>query len=122
MATRRSILRARFTDSKVGPVIRRLIFALVVLGGLVFAVQGGEYSTMDLWRQRQRKARLIAQTDSLRHEVDSLRKMAKAIATDPATQERIAREEFGMVRGSKEILYRLSDPEDTTDSVAPARR
>ena len=98
----------------MGPVIQRLIFALIVMGGLVFAIQGGEYSTMDLWRQRQRRAQLIAQTDSLRREVDSLRRMAKAIATDRATQERIAREEFGMVRGDKEILYRFGDSADTT--------
>ena len=97
----------------MGPVIQRLIFTLIVLGGLVFAVQGGEYSTMDLWRQRERRAQLIAQTDSLRRQVDSLRKMAKAIATDRATQERIAREEFGMVRGDKEILYRFGDTGDT---------
>ena len=100
----------------MGTVIQRVIFALIVLGGLVFAVQGGEYSTMDLWRQRQRKAQLIAQTDSLRREVDSLKKMATAIATDRATQERIAREEFGMVRGDKEILYRFGDSSDTTAS------
>ena len=100
----------------MGPIIQRVIFALIVLGGLVFAVQGGEYSTMDLWRQRNRKAQLIAQTDSLRREVDSLKKMAKAITTDRATQERIAREEFGMVRGDKEILYRFGDSSDTTAS------
>jgi len=94
-------------------VVQRIIFALLILGGLVFAIQGGEYSTRDLWRQRQRAKILTAETDSLARQVDSLRKIAKAIQTDPATQERIAREEFGMVRGSKEILYRLSDPEDT---------
>ena len=53
------------------------------------------------------KTELIAQTDSLTRVVDSLRKVAKAVETDQATQERIAREEFGMVRGDKEILYRL---------------
>ena len=99
-------------------MIQRLIFALIALGGLLFAVQGGEYSTMDLWRQRERKTLLISQTDSLRREVDSLKKMAKAIATDRATQERIAREEFGMVRGDKEILYRFGETADTI----PARR
>jgi cell division protein FtsB len=103
-------------------VAQRIIFALIILGGLVFAIQGGEYSTRDLWRQRQRAKTLTAQTDSLAHQVDSLRKIAKAIRTDPATQERIAREEFGMVRGSKEILYRLSDPEDTAESLNHAGR
>ena len=95
-------------------VLQRLIFALIVLGGLLFAIQGGEYSTMDLWRQRERGKQLIAQTDSLGREVDSLKKMAKAIKTDRATQERIAREEFGMVRGNKEILYRFGEPADTS--------
>jgi cell division protein FtsB len=94
-------------------MIQRLIFALIALGGLFFAIQGGEYSTMDLWRQRERKKLLIAQTDSLRREVDSLKNVVKAIATDRATQERIAREEFGMVRGDKEILYRFGDSADT---------
>ncbi len=104
-------------------MIQRIIFALLILGGLVFAIQGGEYSTMDLWRQRQRAKTLAAQTDSLAREVDSLRKTAKAIQTDPATQERIAREEFGMVRGNKEILYRLSEPGDSMAGVAkPGRK
>ena len=97
-------------------MIQRIIFALLILGGLVFAIQGGEYSTMDLWRQRQRAKTLAEQADSLSREVDSLRKAAKAIESDPATQERIAREEFGMVRGNKEILYRLSEPGDSVVS------
>jgi len=96
-------------------LLARLIWAAIIIGGLVFAVQGGEYSSLDLWRQRERKARLQAETDSLQREVDSLRRAARAIATDRATQERIAREEFGMVRGDKEILYRIVDEmPDTT--------
>jgi cell division protein FtsB len=41
--------------------------------------------------------------------VDSLRTWKRALTSDPAVQERIAREEFGMVRGEKEILYRFAD-------------
>jgi hypothetical protein len=40
--------------------------------------------------------------------VDSLKKEAHAVMTDRATQERIAREQYGMVRGDKEIMYRLA--------------
>ncbi|HUQ18671.1 MAG TPA: septum formation initiator family protein [Gemmatimonadaceae bacterium] len=94
-------------------LIPRIIFALVLIGGLFFAIQGGEYSTVDLWRQQQRGKALQAQSDSLARQVDSLRKIATAIKTDPATQERIAREEFGMIRGSKEILYRLGNSPDS---------
>jgi hypothetical protein len=32
---------------------------------------------------------------------------------DPATQERLAREVFGMVRGDKEMLYRFTEPADS---------
>jgi hypothetical protein len=39
------------------------------------------------------------------------------VLTDLATQERIAREQYGMVRGDKEILYRIGAPKDS----APAR-
>ena len=37
----------------------------------------------------------------------------RAVATDPALQERIAREEFGFVRGDKELLYRFAEPSDS---------
>lgn len=94
----------------------RLIFWLLAVGAIVFALQGGEYSTRDLWKQRKLKQRLTAETDSLQREVDSLRREAHAVATDPATQERIAREQYGMVRGGKEILYRLGGARDTSSS------
>ena len=100
-------------------MIQRIVFLLVLLGGLFFAIEGGEYSTIDLWRQRVRKRMILAQTDTLTRQVDSLKKVAKAIQSDPATQERIAREEFGMVRGNKEILYRL---DSAPDSAAAAKK
>ncbi len=95
-------------------MIARLILWLIVAAAALFAIQGGEYSTMDLWRQRERKIRLQAETDSLARQVDSLRAEAAAVQTDRATQERIAREEFGMVRGDKEIVYRFDEPRDST--------
>jgi cell division protein FtsB len=89
---------------------------LLVIGAIAFAVQGGEYSTIDLWKQRKHKLQLSAQTDSLAGIVDSLRRESRLIQTDPATQERIAREQYGMVRGDREILYRLGTGKDTTPS------
>ena len=56
--------------------------------------------------------RLTATIDSLQAEVDSLRKFRKAVETDPRAQERIAREQFGMIRGS-EILYLFDTLPDT---------
>ena len=94
-------------------MIRRVLFWCVVITALVFAVQGGEWGTDDLVAQRSRAARLRAQIDSLKREVDSLAKVKKSIVSDPVVQERIAREEFGMVRGDKELLYRFATPPDT---------
>ena len=62
---------------------------------------------------------LRARVDSLHREVDSLRKVELAIRADPVTQERIAREEFGMVRNDNEILYKFISPEDSTGAAKP---
>ncbi len=90
---------------------KRIIWTAI--GGivLVYALQGGEYSTTALLSQRSRAMRMRAGMDSLRREIDSLAKVKKAVQVDPAVQERIAREEFGMVRGNKEILYRFAEPD-----------
>jgi cell division protein FtsB len=85
----------------------RLLRIAVGLGVVLFAIQGGEYSTLDLIRQHAYTRHLAAQLVDLQHQVDSLRALAHSIETDPVTQERIAREEFGMVRGN-EILYRFA--------------
>ena len=85
----------------------KMILWVVVAGAIVFAIQGGEYSSLDLLRQRQFKQRLQAETDSLARHVDSLKRASELLRTDRATQERVAREQFGMIRGDKEILYRL---------------
>jgi cell division protein FtsB len=50
----------------------------------------------------------------LQHEVDSLGRFLRLVKSDSATMERIAREEFGMVRGDKEILYRFGDAPSTS--------
>ena len=97
----------------------RLVGGMMLLAGVAFAVQGGEYGTTDLVRQRAKKKHIQASIDSLQREVDSLTRLKHAILTDPALQERIAREEFGMVRGDKEILYRFAEPKDAVSKPKP---
>jgi cell division protein FtsB len=96
----------------------RLIWGAVIVAALYFALQGGEYSTADIVRQRRQIAELTARSDSMARLVDSLRRVERLIRTDPVTQERIAREEFGLVRGPNEILYRFI-PETTPAPKAP---
>jgi cell division protein FtsB len=87
---------------------RRVVVIAVAVAAGAFAVQGGEYSTLDLIRQRSRRALLRAEIDTLERQVDSLNRLTHAVETDPAVQERIAREQFGLVRGTKELLYRFA--------------
>jgi len=90
-------------------VLKKLVVVAVAVAALAFAIQGGEYGTSDLYRQRLRRQALLARIDSLQRMVDSLGREKRSIESDPAVQERIAREEFGMVRGQKEMLYRFAD-------------
>jgi cell division protein FtsB len=96
----------------------RIIWIAIGAVVLVYALQGGEYSTTALLSQRARAKRMRAGMDSLRHEIDSLAKVKKAVLADTAVQERIAREEFGMVRGNKEILYRFAEPDSARNSAS----
>jgi cell division protein FtsB len=91
-------------------LVARVAWAGAAAAAAAFAVQGGEYSTTDLRAQRARRAALLAEVDTLTRVVDSLRTLERRLRTDPVLQERVAREEFGMVRGDKELLYRFADP------------
>jgi cell division protein FtsB len=80
---------------------------VAVLGAsLIYAVFEGEYSTLDWLKLRRQERAEQAAIEQLTVEVDSLRRYAKAVATDRKLQERLAREEFGMIRKG-EFLYRL---------------
>jgi cell division protein FtsB len=90
--------------------LRRLIWSVIAVAAVWFAIQGGEYGTIDLFRQHRQRLHLVREIDSLTRLVDSLKSHKQRVLTDPRTQERIAREEFGMVRG-KELLYRIAEPD-----------
>jgi len=77
-----------------------LIFALY------FALQGGEYGTLDLLQLRREEAEEHAKVEQLHRMVDSLSRVATAIEHNPRVQERVARERFGMLKKG-EFLYRL---------------
>ena len=79
---------------------------VAALGLAVVAFTAGEYSTLDWWKVRQRLADERQALHELRRQLDSLARVTRLIESDPATQERVAREEFGMIRDG-ELLYRM---------------
>ena len=92
----------------MGKLTKAVVPGLVLIAAY-YALFGGEYSLLELQRaraavvvERQELARLEQQIDSLGAWADSLR-------SDPVTLERIAREQFGMIREG-ETLYRFAVP------------
>ncbi|MEX2156010.1 MAG: septum formation initiator family protein [Gemmatimonadales bacterium] len=73
---------------------------------VALAVWGGEYGTADWITIRRQLADERAQVAGLRVDIDSLAKLAHDLETNPAVQERVAREQFGMIRDG-EVLYRV---------------
>jgi cell division protein FtsB len=104
---------AQAAPRSAGWIFGRVALAAAVIAAVMFAVQGGEYGTTDLIGQRGTLARERASVDSLEKRVAELDALKKAIERDPVTQERIAREEFGMVKPG-EVLYRFTEPADTS--------
>ena len=82
---------------------------LMVLALAALAVQGGEYSTAN-WLLLQREVVAErAQVAALEQSIAGLKRRAKAVESDPAEQERLARERWGYIRPG-ETLYRIVRP------------
>ncbi len=85
---------------------RRFVAVALVLGGVGFGLWGGLFSTLDWWKLKQRVEGERQAIERLDTEIDSLESWAQALESDSATQERVAREVFGMIRDG-ETLYRV---------------
>ena len=83
---------------------------LIGLGGgaalVLVALFAGEYSSLDWLTLRHQLGDERDSVAALRAGLDSLARLARALENDPATQERVAREQFGLIRDG-EILYRI---------------
>ena len=101
-----------------GALIRRLAWVGGAVAVLSFAVEGGEYGTTDLLQQREDVAGIEAELALLRDTVAALDSVLKQVSTDDRTLERIAREEYGLVKGEKELLYWVDDPAARDSSAA----
>jgi cell division protein FtsB len=76
------------------------------VGLIALAVWGGEYGTADWITIRRQLADERSKVTALRGEIDSLSTLARDLETNPLVQERVAREQFGMIRDG-EVLYRV---------------
>lgn len=90
--------------------LKQAVVPVLLVVAAYYAVFGGEYSVFEVRAARasmeNERERLVV----VRAEIDSLTAYADSLANDPVTIERIAREEFGMVRQG-ETLYRFVEPD-----------
>lgn len=86
---------------------RRGLWTLGIAAIVWYALEGGEYGSSDLLAQKARRDSLQLVLEQLHDSVDALEAQLKNVTSDPARLEKLAREEYGMVKGNKEILYRL---------------
>jgi cell division protein FtsB len=108
----------RATKDKPGRVLlRRLAWGAGAVAVLTYTIEGGEYGTRDLLRQRTKRAALEDTVALLRDVVDSLQRELTAATTDDAKLERVARERYGMVKGDKELIYWTISEGGRADSV-----
>jgi cell division protein FtsB len=88
---------------------------------LYFALQGGEYGTLDLLQLRREESQEQAAVVQLQRLVDSLTTAAIGLELDPRVQERVARERFGMIKKG-EFLYRLVPRGKSVSKGEPRQR
>jgi len=93
-----------------------LLVPCLLLAAAYYAIFGGEYSVFEL-----REARMALEVEQqaltdVRKQIDSLGAWADSLQNDPTTIERIAREDFGMIREG-ETLYRFADAEPSLELV-----
>ena len=91
---------------------RRAVIGVVLLAAATFALLGGTYTTFDVFRLRGELAQEREAIIQLKVAIDSLGKVAQSLERDPRTQERMARDQFGMIREG-EHLYRIVPSADS---------
>lgn len=84
----------------------RLLVGMLLLAAVYYAVFGGEYSVFELRSTRSDVEMTRERLADVEAHIDSLRAWADSLENDAATIERVAREDFGMIRDG-EMLYRF---------------
>ena len=91
---------------------KRWASLLVLLGAAIYGWFGGTFSTPEYLEMKRAEALTRDSLIALRKEIDSLSIFRDSLATNPAVQERYARETWGMLRPG-ELSFKLV-PADST--------
>ena len=98
--------------------LTRVLFLAGLGLAAYYAFFGGRYSVFEVRTAESDRDLLAAELDSLRQVNAGLDARIDSLETDPATLERVAREEYGMVLPGERI-YRPTVPDSTEDAGGP---
>lgn len=115
-------VRAGHRGEQVSRGFGRVVVPGLLLIAAYYAVFGGQYSVFDVRSARASTESERVRLTELQIEIDSLRVWADSLRNDDSVIERIAREDFGMVRDG-ETLYRFAEsaPDRTQETPTPVR-
>ena len=80
--------------------------ALLVIGFILYLFVGGDEGLLEIRRQSRTLAVLEAHLDTLQAQNDSLRQILWMLEHDKDYIEKVAREEYGMIKPGEKV-YRL---------------
>ena len=92
----------------------KAVVIIAVVAASLYLYVVGDGGWLDLQARRERLARLESEVARLEAVNDSLRIVLDRMANDPEFVEKVAREQYGMVRPG-ERLYRIRRPESADD-------
>lgn len=78
--------------------LARWIAVVVLILAAVFAWTGGTFSESNYLALRREEAEANRRLTQLQHEVDSLQAFRDSLENNPVVQERVARDQLGMLR------------------------
>jgi cell division protein FtsB len=85
---------------------------LGVFAVIVYIFVFGDYGAYRIWKQKKELAQLRQTIQVLRQKQEQLKRDVDLLRNDPESIEKIAREEYGMIREG-ELLYKIvSSPQE----------
>jgi cell division protein FtsB len=103
------------------PFSKQLRLALLLLVGLAVVSLVGDRGLVRLYQMHQEKTTLEGEVESLAATIDQLKDEARALRSDAATIEAIAREELGLVKPG-ELVFQFPTPESARAPMVEGQR
>lgn len=96
----------------------KIVLIIGLVASVLYLFLGAEDNLLDVRAARQRLAQAEAKVARLAAENDSLQRTLWRLENDPNYLEKIAREEYGLVKPGERV-YRLPAPADSLSSPVP---